>query len=313
MGEARFLFGLGAQKAGTTWLYDYFRTHPEVHVPVVKEMHYFNVLYDPRQVGFLEERRQVVAVAGRQRWTNGDEAAQMQPGDPGDIEVMRALVDIHEAAGGDHGAYRQFVLEGAEGSAWVADITPDYSLLGPSNLMSMAQDFEGSKFLFIMRDPVDRLWSHINMHLGYVQRRGFQMTVDELLLDVVAGKHDHIMDRSNYAGSLFAQSHLPFSRVKTMFYETLFCDSAMLDLCNFLGVDFRAGDYARQVRRGRGPRMNEEQRAILRWLMAPVYRQVYAVFRNEIPLNWDMAAMDATRPDFLDVSKIAPKIIEKAG
>jgi len=35
---------IGAEKAGTTWLYDRLRRHPDVFIPKVKEIHYFNHL-----------------------------------------------------------------------------------------------------------------------------------------------------------------------------------------------------------------------------------------------------------------------------
>jgi len=43
---------VGAEKAGTTWLYDRIRRHPHVFMPEVKEIHYFNRLnsnHKPRQ------------------------------------------------------------------------------------------------------------------------------------------------------------------------------------------------------------------------------------------------------------------------
>jgi len=33
---------IGAEKAGTTWLYDRLRRHPNIFIPAVKELHYFN-------------------------------------------------------------------------------------------------------------------------------------------------------------------------------------------------------------------------------------------------------------------------------
>ena len=38
---------IGAQRAGTTWLYDLLASHPEVYVPSRrKEVHYFDWYYD---------------------------------------------------------------------------------------------------------------------------------------------------------------------------------------------------------------------------------------------------------------------------
>ena len=33
---------VGAQRAGTTWMHDRLRRHPDVFMPSVKELHFFN-------------------------------------------------------------------------------------------------------------------------------------------------------------------------------------------------------------------------------------------------------------------------------
>ena len=38
--------GIGAQKAGTTWLWENLRRHPEIFVPDKKELHYFDNKFD---------------------------------------------------------------------------------------------------------------------------------------------------------------------------------------------------------------------------------------------------------------------------
>lgn len=46
--------GIGAQKAGTTWLYTQLSQHPDIHFPLGKEVHYWNKKF-PRQsvAGYL--------------------------------------------------------------------------------------------------------------------------------------------------------------------------------------------------------------------------------------------------------------------
>lgn len=34
--------GIGAQKAGTTWLYKNLKQHPNIWLPEIKELHYFD-------------------------------------------------------------------------------------------------------------------------------------------------------------------------------------------------------------------------------------------------------------------------------
>jgi hypothetical protein len=47
--------GIGAQKAGTTWLWENLRRHPEVFVPDRKELHYFDNKFD-RPLRYYSER-----------------------------------------------------------------------------------------------------------------------------------------------------------------------------------------------------------------------------------------------------------------
>src|SRR5690606_11946368 len=36
---------IGAQKSGTTWLYENLKLHPDIFMPDKKELHYFNLNY----------------------------------------------------------------------------------------------------------------------------------------------------------------------------------------------------------------------------------------------------------------------------
>jgi Sulfotransferase domain len=48
-GRIGFL-GIGAQKAGTTWLYSQLKQHPEIDFPLGKEVHFWNKPHRPDQV-----------------------------------------------------------------------------------------------------------------------------------------------------------------------------------------------------------------------------------------------------------------------
>lgn len=168
--------------------------------------------------------------------------------------------------------------------------------------------------LYVMRDPVNRLWSHIAMDAArwrYLGQTG--MSEDKLLKAVLANEYPYILSRSNYSGTLFALDHLSPDRVQHLFYETMFNDCAMRSLCDFLHVGFHSGNYTRQVRVGSYVRMTWEQREILRWLMAPTYRIVHAKFGDLVPKGWDMSAMDAKRPAFLDKADIHADVVRKIG
>ena len=39
------LLYIGSDKAGSTWLYQLFRTHPEIYVPAIKDLYFFDRYY----------------------------------------------------------------------------------------------------------------------------------------------------------------------------------------------------------------------------------------------------------------------------
>ena len=60
MADVTLLFGIGATKAGTSWLHAWLSGHPEVHLWPHKELHYFDALDDGRvmqQIDHICERR----------------------------------------------------------------------------------------------------------------------------------------------------------------------------------------------------------------------------------------------------------------
>ena len=50
-----FVIGVGAQKAGTTWLFEYLGQHPDVAMSPIKELHFFDVIHRPDLCAFFSE------------------------------------------------------------------------------------------------------------------------------------------------------------------------------------------------------------------------------------------------------------------
>lgn len=57
--------GIGAQKAGTTWLYEQLNRHPQLAFPLGKEVHFWNRPHNPATVAdYLDRFAQLDAIAG---------------------------------------------------------------------------------------------------------------------------------------------------------------------------------------------------------------------------------------------------------
>ena len=281
MGNATLLFGIGAAKAGTTWLYRYLAGHPEVRLPAVKELHYFDTCetgkFD-RQIARMERE----CARRIDRLPTGEVALDLRL--KREVAAYQGWLDVIRG-GADDAGYVRYLTRDAEAARVVGDITPAYATLREETLARMAALAPATRFVFLMRDPLDRLWSNIRMA---ATRRGGDLaeTAGALLDKVVKGRDRTITERSDYAGTLARlDASLDPAQVFTGFFETLFQPDTLARLCGFLGISEWPGLTAARVHAGEELDMTEAQRArALAWL-APQYRAV-AGRMGPLPARW---------------------------
>ncbi len=268
-GGPRLLFGLGATKAGTSWLYRWLQGHPDARLRTVKELHYFDTLAGDRiarRVSELAEERTALA------------AGNARPERLRDIDELRALfADPSDAA------YLDYL---GSGSGVAGDITPAYGLLSEAWLRRM-DGLGDARFLLILRDPVARLWSHVRMIAGRRDPSG-AVTAERsarILRRTIRGEEDHIARRSDYRGiltRLFAA--IPASRRLVLFFENLFSGDTVHAICDFLGIT-RVPPLAGVVHGGRPLPMTPDQHRAARDWLAPQYEHVSQAM-GRVPAAW---------------------------
>ncbi len=133
-----FVLGVGAQKAGTTWLFDYLSKRGDIFMPR-KEMHYFNIKHK----------------SDRKRHPSPDFAADGSP-----------------ATAGKYRSYREYYRTRVpEECNHFGEITPAYAILNKAKYRHIRTLFANIRIIFIMRDPVDRFLSQVRMFQENVRRR----------------------------------------------------------------------------------------------------------------------------------------------
>jgi hypothetical protein len=135
---------IGAQKAGTTWLYEQLDSHPDFWMPPFKEIHYFDELSRTRRV-FPPRRR-----------------------DDRDFFVLENMKSLSARSYIDVENYARLFVP--KGSLLSGDITPAYSMLNDEIIHRIIDHFPTLKVIFLARDPVARAWSHLSMavHFGTI-------------------------------------------------------------------------------------------------------------------------------------------------
>lgn len=176
--------GIGAQKAGTTWLSQMLGQHPDVWTPPFKEVQFFNHR-------FIEEHRKWLPWhfrRGRQniekRW-----AARGQEMPPDMVRYLDRIT--REPMFTNH--WYKLVFAPAPQGAKTIDVTPEYSTLPPEGVDFVAKFLPQAKFVYIIRHPVDRAISQLKMNLTRARRK--PKTVEDWLAEVEAPE---LMDRGDY-------------------------------------------------------------------------------------------------------------------
>jgi hypothetical protein len=146
---------IGAHKAGSTWLYQQLDSHPDFWMPPVKELHYFDQL------------------------SRVQRAAPPRCKDERDLRFLERLRSLGAESCIDLENYGR--LFEPKASLLSGDISPNYSTLSNEVIRQVVGYFPNLKVIFLARDPVERVWSHLSMEVHYRQIEPFDVTnIDEV-------------------------------------------------------------------------------------------------------------------------------------
>ena len=279
---ATLLFGLGATKAGTSWFYRFLAAHPQCHLRTIKELHFFDAL-ESGNTG-----KQVARLQARLETLQAGPAGETSAKDQRRISDLRHWIKVLES--GDQAAYLAYLAHGSgPDTRLIADITPAYALLPEGRLKRMARMAENVRFVYLMRDPVDRLWSHVRMiaRRRMAQRGDFARQCDAILGRVCGGGEQHISARGDYRAVLskFAKV-LDGSSLFVGYYEELFEGGLTDRICSFLGLAPAPAPVAQRVHAGMQLEMTAPQRAAAAAYLQPQYDYVRH-YAGRLPDAWN--------------------------
>ncbi|WP_380058443.1 sulfotransferase [Falsihalocynthiibacter sp. SS001] len=289
--EATHLMGVGATKAGTSWLHDYLVSHPEVANPPRKELHYFDSLSGEVPPFSLAKMRRTVtkeiAALEKRKETVGPH--KLRPIERR-IERLQKLLDIYADDTREGAAYSDYLNSEIEcsGAKVTTDITPSYGLLSGEWIKRLASIMPVTRFVYILRDPVDRLWSNIRMDAGNRAPRGVGLSEYCFgMVDAIVASDGHeMLPRSNYASTLEKlENHVPEQSRWTMFFENMFSQNTMDAFCAFLGISKHPAKVDKPSYTGVSLKLDDARRTALSRVLAPQYAAVQARF-GALPDRW---------------------------
>jgi hypothetical protein len=232
-----FILGVGAQKCGTTWLHSQLSRNLNVDMGFTKEYHILDAIAQER-TGLREKIINSIIKLHDDRELGINAGAERKRGQ---FRVLKLAFMDNISTYFDYFDY--LYLKNPKVEA-VGDITPNYAILQPEIFKLVKKGLKERGFdikvFFLMRDPVERIWSSVRMKKRAMAKKpDEQANFDEIaFLQKISSTEESIKNKkSEYEFTIknleqvFDPSELHYG-----FYETLFSTASFKDICNFLGI-----------------------------------------------------------------------------
>lgn len=222
--DRSFLFVMGAQKAGTSWLYKVLNNLPETNFGIAKEYHVWD------GIGIKEcerfDLRPSPLILTYLKWRTRVPLSQL---------YIRKKMQI------DNNYYFNYFEECLSGHSFTGDFTPSYAGLPLNNLVDIVNQFYSRniyvKIIFLIRDPFTRALSAYKMH-----RRNRRFEEVDLNLSFESGfkqyfKSEACEIRTKYEKTLNNLQHLPsYVSIHIDSYENFLVNGQLAGLTDFIGL-----------------------------------------------------------------------------
>lgn len=213
--EKIFLLGVGAQKAGTTWISNLINKHKAASCGMQKEYHIWDAKYL-------------------------DDYKRFKVQHPNSInQNLNGFLRYHMQNTSDfYAGYFQALANQGDFKV-VSDITPSYCELSSDHFKKIKVDLEKYGFqvkvLFSLRDPVERIWSAVRM-FKLKNKLDPQKSDNELVIENLG--NPLLSNRTRYDATIINLMEV-FSKddVYICSFEKLFTSDAIADLSDFIGID----------------------------------------------------------------------------
>lgn len=221
--------GIGAQKCATSWLWVNLRHHPEIWMPPVKELHFFDHLYAEANRRWTTKHIEKAVLQSLKWHANHDEL--------NDLRFFRYMSDLATEELFTEAWYeRAFDRPAAKGKV-LGDITPEYCTI-PDEGVKYVRSYLGQdlKIIMLIRDPIDRALSQVRMNAS---RRGIKLSPTEPKGWNRIVSEPSILNRGDYRHSVSTwEDHFPAENILYLPYGRVREEpnELMAEVGEFLGL-----------------------------------------------------------------------------
>lgn len=272
--------GIGVQKSGTSWMHYQFKKHPDINMPPVKELHHFERSSDTYRIKDIFKKTQ------RGKFIRSI--------------VIRAFFSFNNFLWCFKYLFFKCTDENykflfsKKKSQVCGEFTPAYARLKEERIADIASLMPDCKLIYLIRNPIDRVWSHIKM----AQRRGDKYGLMNST-EILELKKETIYQNSCNSLHLGRwESCFPSEQFFIGFFDQISEEPSMLlsSVYSFLGVRNDAPglytDLKKKVNKGKEDQIPIELERELTLRFMPELEYLNERFNNKYTKKWLKRALE---------------------
>ena len=233
---------IGAQKAGTTWLHQNLKKHPDLWLPPVKEIHYFDEKehYKKRNKPSPTIFDRLFDNSGYNQWRRKQFKRLIKWGINSSIknrEFQDILWSFKYLLCLNDQWYASLFEPGRD--KITGDITPEYSVIRKELVAHIYEIMPNAKIIFLMRNPIQRAWSQAFMNLCREGKKLDNVSEEELL-NRKEFNEPWEKSRGNYLQIIKTwKAYYSQEQFFIGFFEEIaeFPEDFLHRICNFFGIE----------------------------------------------------------------------------
>jgi hypothetical protein len=270
---------IGAQKSGTTWLHDNLAQHPQIWLPPVKEIHYFDRPYDSpiaRLFGRAVRLRKARQHLRRTVWRFAKGGASAE-----DLSWA-----VRYAWGRRSDSWYSSLFQQPSG-ALTGEICPGYARLSPEAVRHIGRLMPEAKIIYLLRHPIERAWSAAVMHFNDRGPRDYRLTDQGEIEDWL--RRPKTLEHAGYAEAIERWRSVFGERMFIGFYDELRGNPVSLleRIQRFLGVrEYLPEDVRSQRNPGNWAEIPDRFVPVLEQLFAEELRRLHGLMGSPFTLDW---------------------------
>ena len=270
----QFILGVGAAKAGTTWLHRRLSLCTSVDTGFLKEYHVFDSIERPNSYWGKKRLKPFL-----KRLTMTENLSKSSKAHRPSNTAFKLASFIDNST--NYFEYMHYLYLRDQSITTCCDITPAYSSLKADSLKHIKDGLESRGFqvkvFFLMRDPIDRIESGLKMSIG---NRLTQKRFNDKLNNIIAekdlslqfsrGKYHSIVPKLEY---IFGEKNIYYG-----FFESLFSKESVESIGNFTSLEIPMQNHNKIINpskdkadSGADVKINLAQRKILREIYNDAY------------------------------------------